>query len=169
MFRWEVAVAVSDNGFQQMSFVNSIATTKGGRHVDYISKMIEGNIAEVLKKKNKGGVAVKPHQIRNHLWVFVNALIVNPSFDSQTKENMTLQTEQILAQSASSPPSSTTLWASLVSLSLCLAWSQVQGRPRNEGKSLWQEDPNKLKGNLETGGCQRRWYQALYGLYSHPN
>jgi DNA topoisomerase-2 len=52
--RWEVAVAVSDNGFQQMSFVNSIATTKGGKHVDYVSKMIETNIAELLKKKNKG-------------------------------------------------------------------------------------------------------------------
>ncbi len=83
--RWEVAVAVSDNGFQQMSFVNSIATTKGGKHVDYVSKMIENNIAEVLKKKNKGGVTIKPHQIRNHIWVFINCLIVNPSFDSQTK------------------------------------------------------------------------------------
>lgn len=26
--RWEVAVALSDRGFQQVSFVNSIATTK---------------------------------------------------------------------------------------------------------------------------------------------
>lgn len=26
--RWEVAVAMSDKGFQQVSFVNSIATTK---------------------------------------------------------------------------------------------------------------------------------------------
>ena len=88
--RWEVAVAVSDNGFQQMSFVNSIATTKGGRHVDHVSKLIENNIAELVKKKNKGGIVIKPHQIRNHMWIFINCLIVNPSFDSQTKENMTL-------------------------------------------------------------------------------
>ena len=27
--RWEIAVAPSSDGFQQMSFVNSIATTKG--------------------------------------------------------------------------------------------------------------------------------------------
>jgi DNA topoisomerase-2 len=26
--RWEVAMAISDRGFQQVSFVNSIATTK---------------------------------------------------------------------------------------------------------------------------------------------
>ena len=31
--RWEVAVAPSHDGFKQMSFVNSIATTKGGRHI----------------------------------------------------------------------------------------------------------------------------------------
>ena len=30
-------------------------------------------------------------KVRNHLWVFVNCLIENPTFDSQTKENMTLQ------------------------------------------------------------------------------
>ena len=29
-------------------------------------------------------------QVKNHLWLFVNCLIVNPTFDSQTKENMTL-------------------------------------------------------------------------------
>ena len=30
-------------------------------------------------------------QVRNHMWVFVNCLIENPTFDSQTKETMTLQ------------------------------------------------------------------------------
>lgn len=29
--RWEVAITISDKGFQQMSFVNSIATTKVGK------------------------------------------------------------------------------------------------------------------------------------------
>ncbi|KAK8401478.1 hypothetical protein O3P69_001004 [Scylla paramamosain] len=89
--RWEVAVALSDKGFQQMSFVNSIATTKGGRHVDYVTDNIVKNLTETLKKKNKSGIQIKPFQIKNHLWVFVNCLIVNPTFDSQTKENMTLQ------------------------------------------------------------------------------
>ncbi|XP_042857446.1 DNA topoisomerase 2-alpha-like isoform X2 [Penaeus japonicus] len=89
--RWEVAVALSDKGFQQMSFVNSIATTKGGRHIDYVTDMIVKNLTETLKKKNKSGVQIKPFQIKNHMWIFVNCLIVNPTFDSQTKENMTLQ------------------------------------------------------------------------------
>lgn len=89
--RWEIGLTLSDKGFQQMSFVNSIATTKGGRHVDYITDMIVKQLIEVLKKKNKGGINIRPFQVKNHMWIFINCLIVNPTFDSQTKENMTLQ------------------------------------------------------------------------------
>ncbi|XP_050666367.1 DNA topoisomerase 2 isoform X6 [Leptidea sinapis] len=89
--RWEVALTLSDRGFQQVSFVNSIATTKGGKHVDSVADSVVKNVLEVLKKKNKGGVNIKPFQVKNHMWVFINCLIVNPTFDSQTKENMTLQ------------------------------------------------------------------------------
>jgi DNA topoisomerase-2 len=46
-----------------MSFVNSIATTKGGRHVEHVSKIIENNLSDTLKKKNKGGIVIKPHQV----------------------------------------------------------------------------------------------------------
>ncbi|XP_059800976.1 DNA topoisomerase 2-beta isoform X2 [Hypanus sabinus] len=89
--RWEVCLTMSEKGFQQVSFVNSIATTKGGRHADYVVDQIVSKLIEVVKKKNKAGVSVKPFQVKNHLWVFVNCLIENPTFDSQTKENMTLQ------------------------------------------------------------------------------
>lgn len=86
--RWEVGVSVSDGTFQQVSFVNSIATIKGGTHVNYISDQITSRLTALVKKKNKGQ-EVKPGQIKNHLAVFVNALVVNPAFDSQTKENLT--------------------------------------------------------------------------------
>ncbi|CAG9794048.1 unnamed protein product [Diatraea saccharalis] len=89
--RWEVALTLSNHGFQQVSFVNSIATTKGGKHVDSVSDSIVKSVLEVLKKKNKGGVNIRPFQVKHHMWVFINCLIVNPTFDSQTKENMTLQ------------------------------------------------------------------------------
>ena len=86
--RWEVGVGVSDGSFQQVSFVNSICTMKGGCHVNYIADQITSKLMGVVKKKNKGE-EVKANQIKNHLAVFVNALIVNPAFDSQTKENLT--------------------------------------------------------------------------------
>ena len=40
-----------------------------------------------LAKKNKK-LKFKPHQVKAHLWLFVNALIENPAFDSQTKETL---------------------------------------------------------------------------------
>uniref|UniRef100_A0A672ZI06 DNA topoisomerase 2 n=1 Tax=Sphaeramia orbicularis TaxID=375764 RepID=A0A672ZI06_9TELE len=89
--RWEVCLTLSEKGFQQVSFVNSIATTKGGRHTDYVADQVVGKLIDVVKKRNKAGVAVKPFQVKNHMWLFVNCLIENPTFDSQTKENMTLQ------------------------------------------------------------------------------
>ncbi|XP_053117625.1 DNA topoisomerase 2-alpha [Hemicordylus capensis] len=89
--RWEVCLTMSEKGFQQVSFANSIATTKGGRHVDYVADQIVNKLIDVVKKKNKGGVGVKPFQVKNHMWVFINCLVENPTFDSQTKENMTLQ------------------------------------------------------------------------------
>jgi len=86
---WEIGVAVSDNGFRQVSFCNSIATTKGGKHVEYVLKQVTNKIKEECTKGKKGRKVVDS-MIRNHCWLFVNSLVVNPTFDSQTKENMTL-------------------------------------------------------------------------------
>lgn len=92
--RWEVGFAVSDGAFQQVSFVNSIATTSGGTHVNYIADQICTRLAEQVKKKNKSGATLKTAQIRNHIFIFVNALIVNPAFNSQTKEQLTTKVSQ---------------------------------------------------------------------------
>uniref|UniRef100_A0A8C0FQE1 DNA topoisomerase 2 n=1 Tax=Bubo bubo TaxID=30461 RepID=A0A8C0FQE1_BUBBB len=79
--RWEVCLTLSEKGFQQVSFVNSL----------WSSDQLVTKLIDVVKKKNKNGVGVKPFQVKNHMWIFVNSLIENPTFDSQTKENMTLQ------------------------------------------------------------------------------
>ncbi|KAI9591804.1 DNA topoisomerase [Syncephalis fuscata] len=88
--RWEVAFTVSDGQFQQVSFVNGISTAKGGTHVNYVADQIVNKLVDAVKKKNKAA-PVKPFQVKSHMWVFVNCLIENPAFDSQTKENMTLR------------------------------------------------------------------------------
>ena len=90
--RWEIGFAVSDGTFQQVSFVNSIATTSGGSHVNYIADQVCAKLMDVVKKKNKGGPILKPAQIRNHIFLFVNCQIVNPAFTSQTKEQLTTKT-----------------------------------------------------------------------------
>ena len=93
--RWEIGFAVSDGSFQQVSFVNSIATTSGGTHVNYIADQICNKLIDIVKKKkDKTGAQLKPAQIRNHLFVFVNAQIINPAFTSQTKEQLTTKQSQ---------------------------------------------------------------------------
>jgi DNA topoisomerase-2 len=82
---WEVVVTHSKSGaFQQVSFVNGIATTKGGSHVDKVVKTIVEEIS-----KDKRCSTLKPAQIKSALFVFVRAVIVNPTFSSQTKAECT--------------------------------------------------------------------------------
>lgn len=89
--RWEYAVAIAEEGQgTQISFVNTIATTRGGTHVEYVRNRIVRAVQEALKDK-KDFASLRPMQIRQHLHVFVNCLIVNPEFDSQTKETLTTQ------------------------------------------------------------------------------
>ncbi|KAF2465458.1 type II DNA topoisomerase [Lindgomyces ingoldianus] len=92
--RWEIGFAVSDGSFNQVSFVNSIATTSGGTHVNYIADQIVEKLLATVTKKNKGGVKLKPAQIKNHIFLFVNCNIVNPAFTSQTKEQLTTKWSQ---------------------------------------------------------------------------
>ena len=93
--RWEIGFAVSDGTFQQVSFVNSIATTSGGTHVNYIADQVCSKLLQIVqKKKNNKAAALKTSQIRNHIFLFVNCLIVNPAFTSQTKEQLTTKHSQ---------------------------------------------------------------------------
>jgi len=82
---FEVIVGHSTTGaFQQVSFVNGIATTKGGTHVEKIVKVICDEIA-----KDKRVASIKPAQIKSSLFMFVKAVVVNPTFSSQTKAECT--------------------------------------------------------------------------------
>jgi DNA topoisomerase-2 len=90
--RWQVAIApsVDGSGFQHVSFVNGICTTKGGTHVDYISKLAADAVIEDLSKKIK----LKPQQVKNAFFVFVKCTLENPSFGSQVKSDCTLKPQE---------------------------------------------------------------------------
>jgi DNA topoisomerase-2 len=80
---WGYSVCLSDE-FKQISFVNGIFTSKGGKHVDYIMQQITKKMVAYILKKKK--IEVKPSIIKEQLTIFLNSTIVNPSFDSQTKD-----------------------------------------------------------------------------------
>jgi DNA topoisomerase-2 len=85
--RWEYAVALSaTHEFMQVSFVNGICTYKGGKHVDYIMGQITRKLVEYIEKKKK--IRVNPTSIKEQLILFLRCDIVNPAFDSQTKDYM---------------------------------------------------------------------------------
>ena len=81
--RWAYTITLSDE-FKQVSFVNGIFTSKGGRHVDYIVNQIVKKLCEYILKKKK--IEIKPTIIREQITIFLNSTIENPSFDSQTKD-----------------------------------------------------------------------------------
>lgn len=85
--RWEVGASYSDDGFSQVSFVNGVCTQKGGKHVDYVVNQITKKLIDMVQKKRK--ITLKPQHIKDHLFVFIKSTIVNPTFDSQTKDNLT--------------------------------------------------------------------------------
>ena len=88
--RWRVGVLYDTlSGHQQVSFVNGINTYHGGTHVKYVTDQIVDKLTAHIKKKNKA-LNVKPQYIRENLTVFVDAIIEDPSFESQTKENLKL-------------------------------------------------------------------------------
>ena len=85
--RWEYAVALTPtNEFVQISFVNGIHTSKGGKHVEYILNQITRKLGEYIEKKKK--VKVNPNSIKEQLILFLRCDIENPAFDSQTKDYM---------------------------------------------------------------------------------
>ena len=85
--RWEYVVALSSSGeFQHVSFVNGIYTQKGGKHVEYIVNQIVRKLTEFIKNKKK--IDVKATTIKEQLVLFLRCDIENPSFSSQSKDEL---------------------------------------------------------------------------------
>lgn len=84
--RWRVCVVYNPNHhYEHISYVNGICTYKGGSHVDYVVNQI---VKEMTKHVEKKKVKIKPSHIKDNLTVFIDCVIVNPKFSSQTKEEL---------------------------------------------------------------------------------
>jgi len=87
--RWKIGVVVDSNaGARQVSFVNGICTYLGGNHVKYILDQIADKILTHIKTKHKN-LNVKPANVKENLTIFVDSVIEDPAFSSQTKEFLT--------------------------------------------------------------------------------
>jgi DNA topoisomerase-2 len=93
--RWEIGAVLASHLYsdeeelpedKHLSFVNGIHTKKGGKHVESVSRKVLTDFCELAKKKK---VEIKPGQLKNSVVLFINSTIVNPSFDSQSKDFLT--------------------------------------------------------------------------------
>ena len=86
---WKIGIGHSNSGFKAVSFVNSVETKDGGTHVNNVSWQITQFLREKIKRKHR--VDVKPSELRQHLFLFIDCTIINPAFSSQTKEKLITQ------------------------------------------------------------------------------
>ena len=82
-------------GFEQVSFVNAVCTSRGGTHVQYIVSQITKSIEDMLAKKAPQFPAPSSNAIKNKFMVFIKCLIDNPAFDSQSKETLSTRPQGI--------------------------------------------------------------------------
>ena len=92
--RWQVCVALSQrDSFQHVSFVNGLSTIDGGSHVDHVILPIIKKCTEEIQAKHKN-ITVKPQYVKDSLFVFINSIIENPTFSSQTKDKHTTRVSE---------------------------------------------------------------------------
>ena len=85
--RWKVGVVVDkDSKFDNISYVNGICTYQGGTHVNHIMNQIIKKTVEYVKDIHK--ITIKPERIKDYFHIYIDSVIVDPSFNSQAKEKL---------------------------------------------------------------------------------
>lgn len=88
--RWEIgAVFNPDKGDRCVSFVNGINTYRGGTHESHvINNVVQRVIKYINAQKKYEKLKISPANVKQYLTFFINCVIEDPKFSSQTKEYM---------------------------------------------------------------------------------
>lgn len=154
--RWQIAAVLTKSLFTEedthnqehkhISFVNAVNTRRGGQHLTHISKHILGEICDIALKKRK--LTLKPGQLKDSVVFFVNATIVNPSFDSQSKDLLTT----LPSKFGSNPFSVTSAGGKLVE-------GLIKAGVLDEAQAI--ADAKSAKDAKKTDGSKRRTIRGL--------
>jgi DNA topoisomerase-2 len=159
--RWEVVASYNDfNGFDQVSFVNGIWTLRGGKHVDYILNQITKKLTDLIVKKNKNA-NIKPQNIKDNIILFIKSTIVNPTFDSQSKETLTTPTTKFGSKAELSDKFIDKLYKSGIAekiLQICemnnnKELKKTDGKKRNVIKGIAKLDDANWAGTSKSKEC----------------
>ncbi|VBB18314.1 DNA gyrase/topoisomerase IV [Yasminevirus sp. GU-2018] len=88
--RWEIGIGFNKNvGDRYISFVNGISTFQGGTHVAHVVNNVVAKVTAFIKKKKEyKDLKIMPATIKQYLTFFINCVVEDPGFNSQTKEYM---------------------------------------------------------------------------------
>ena len=160
--RWTIGVFYKpDAGGEVVSFANGINTYRGGTHCSHvIDNLIKVLINDYIKKKDKD-IKVSAPLLKENLVFFINSVIINPAFGSQTKDTLTSKVDKFGSKYDPTP-------AFLKKLAKCGIVEQVielakfkenAGLKKTDGKKQVKisgipklEDANKA-GTKESGKC----------------
>jgi len=82
---WEYAIRFNNNNYSpdtHISFVNGIYTSRGGKHLDYFIDLLFIKLQKLVSPE------LTKKLIKDYLNIGLKTSIINPSFSSQTKEEM---------------------------------------------------------------------------------
>jgi DNA topoisomerase II len=82
---YKCGIIISENSGDQISFINGNITSLGGTHVNFFIN----TILKYIKNNNKKlAEIIKPAQIKNNIIIFLSCIVINPKFNSQTKNQL---------------------------------------------------------------------------------
>jgi DNA topoisomerase-2 len=83
---WEFAIRFNDSksidSGTHISFVNGIYTNRGGKHIDYLIDLLLEKFQKIVSKD------ITKKLLNDYLTICLKASIINPTFNSQTKEEL---------------------------------------------------------------------------------
>lgn len=84
----EIILAEKINRGCNLSFVNGILTKNGGVHVKAVLEAFRDHFIKEFNEKNELRRGMGIQFVKNHMIILVNCSLPNPSFSSQTKEEL---------------------------------------------------------------------------------
>ena len=77
-----------------VGFVNGVRCSLG-THVDVVTKRLAEVVTDIVSKRLKRHVAVRPQQVKDRFTLVIAATVVNPSFSSQCKDKLDVRADRL--------------------------------------------------------------------------
>lgn len=156
--QWEYAIRFNNNNYEQdthISFVNGIYTSRGGKHLDYFMDLLFEKLLKLVSPE------LTKKLIKDYLNIAIKTSIVNPSFSSQTKEELMTPSSKFGVECDISPK----FWdevknseiinqlKQIVSLSAQKILSKLEGSKKSKIKGITKLEDANFAGTKKSMDC----------------